>query len=117
MNEPQRLFVIAVAMTVDGSRADLLQMASVLHRRGVEIVEADLSRSAHGRRVFSATFHAAERQAETVLRTMEGLVDVIDASLFNALDARGDLHRRLTPPSSTTVRTDLDLTPSRRSKD
>ncbi|MET0929238.1 MAG: hypothetical protein ABWX74_06955 [Aeromicrobium sp.] len=83
-----QLFAVTVALTADGSRADLLSVASVLHRRGVEVVEAELGRPAHGRRVFSATFAATPQQAATVLRTFEGLVDVVDASLFEALDAR-----------------------------
>ncbi len=89
MNTPSTsLFVVTVAMTSGGARADLLQMASTLHRRGAEVVEAELSKPAHGRRVFSATFRATPRQAQTVLRSMEGLVDVVDAGLFEALDMR-----------------------------
>ncbi len=83
-----RLFVVTVALVADGDRADLLAMASVLHRRGVEVVEADMSRPSHGRRVFSSTFRAERHHAETVLRTFESVVDVVDASLFEALDAR-----------------------------
>jgi hypothetical protein len=82
------LFVVTVAMVPGGARADLLQMASTLHRRGAEVVEAELSKPAHGRRVFSATFRATPRQAETVLRSLAGLVDVVDAGLFEALDMR-----------------------------
>lgn len=83
-----RLFVITVALTASGARADLMSMASVLHRRGVEVVEAELGRTVHDRRVFSATFAAAPRQASTVLRTFENIVDVVDASLFEAHDLR-----------------------------
>ena len=85
----ESLFVVTVAMVPGGARADLLSMASVLHRRDVEIVEAELSRPGHDRRVFSATFRSTARQAETVLRTLEGLVDVVDATLYAALDVRG----------------------------
>ncbi|TXL60741.1 hypothetical protein [Aeromicrobium terrae] len=85
---PKSLFVVTVAMAADGSRADLLQMAAILNRRGADVVEAELSRPAHGRRVFSATFSSSRIQAETVLRSIEGLVDVVDAALFSALDAR-----------------------------
>lgn len=82
------LFVVTIALDPDGSCADLLSMASVLHRRGVAVVEAELGRPAHGRRIFSATFGATPQQAATVLRTFDGLVDVLDATLFTALDAR-----------------------------
>ena len=89
MNDaPEPLFVLTVALVPDGARADLLGLASVLHRRGVDVVEAELSRPAHGRRVFSTTFRSTTRRAETVLRSMEGLVDVLDATLFQAFDAR-----------------------------
>ncbi|MET0930841.1 MAG: hypothetical protein ABWX74_15075, partial [Aeromicrobium sp.] len=77
-----------VALTADGSCADLLSVASVLHRRGVGVVEAELGRPAHRRRVVSAAFAAPPQQAATVRRTFEGLVDVVDVSLFEALDAR-----------------------------
>lgn len=83
-----RLFVVTVALVSDGSRANLFAMASVLHRRGVEVVEADLTRPSHGRRVFSATFSAEPRRADTVLKSYENLVDVLDASLFEAFDKR-----------------------------
>ncbi|MCL3817305.1 hypothetical protein [Aeromicrobium wangtongii] len=83
-----RLFVVTVALRADGARADLMTMAAVLHRRGVEVVAAELGRPAHGRRVFSARFVAAPRQASTVVRSFENLVDVVDTSLFAALDTR-----------------------------
>lgn len=83
-----RLFVVTLAVLADGDRADLLAMASVLHRRGVDVVEAEMSRPSHGRRVFSSTFRAERHHAETVLKTFENLIDVVDASLFEALDAR-----------------------------
>lgn len=82
------LFVVTVAVTADGARADLLSLASVIHRRGVDIVEAEFCRAVHGRRVFSATFAATPQQASTVLKTFENLIDVVDATLFAALDAR-----------------------------
>lgn len=84
----QRLYAVTVATFADGSRADLLTMASVLHRRGVDVVEADMARPSYGRRVFSATFSADARLANTVLRSFENLVDVVDASLFEAFDCR-----------------------------
>jgi hypothetical protein len=88
MTSSPRLFAVTVALAADGSCADLLAMASVLHRRAVDVLEAELGRPAHGRRVFSATFAATPQQAATVLRTFENRVDVVDASLFEALDAR-----------------------------
>jgi hypothetical protein len=87
-----RFYVVTVAMWAGGARSNLLSMASVLHRRGVEVVEAEMARPAHDRQVFSATFSADARQAETVLRTFENLVDVTDASLFEALDSREPRH-------------------------
>jgi len=89
VNDPvETLFVLTVALVPGGARADLLGLASVLHRRGVDVVEAELARPAHERRIFSATFRSTTRQAETVLRSMQGLVDVLDATLFQALDTR-----------------------------
>lgn len=83
-----RPFVVTVALTADGARSDLLALATVLHQRAVDVIEADFSRPAHGRRVFSATFHATSQQARTLHKSFENLIDVIDAALFEALDAR-----------------------------
>lgn len=82
------LFAITVALDPEGSRSDLLAFASVLHRRGVDVLEAELTRPSNGRRVFHATFKATPAHATTVLRTFENLVDVLDAVLFEAFDAR-----------------------------
>src|SRR3954471_14487719 len=81
-------FVVTVALSATGERAGLLAMASTLHRRGVVVVEADLSKPLHGRRVFSATFAAEPAMAVTVLHSFENLIDVVDASLYQALDTR-----------------------------
>jgi hypothetical protein len=86
--EAERLYVVTVAVTTDGARSGLLGLASVLHRRGVDVLEAELARPSHGRRVFNATFGATPQRAATVLRTYENLVDVVDAALFEALDIR-----------------------------
>lgn len=82
------LFAITLALDPEGSRSDLLALASVLHRRGVDVLEAELARPTNGRRVFHATFKAKPAHANTVLRTFENLVDVLDAVLFEAFDAR-----------------------------
>lgn len=83
-----RLFAVSVAITADGARSDLLAMASVLHRRGVRVVEAELTKVAHGRRVFNATFNATSAQASTVLKSFQNVIDVVEAALFDALDTR-----------------------------
>jgi len=49
----QRRFVVTATMTAHGGRVTLLAMASVLHRRGVEVVEADIGRPARSVRVFT----------------------------------------------------------------
>jgi hypothetical protein len=76
------VFAINVELAADRS-ADLLAMASVLHRRGVDVLEAQLSRPVGGRRVFTASFVApSARQANTVARTFEGRVDVLEVHLL-----------------------------------
>jgi hypothetical protein len=87
MTEPRTLFAIRAVMTTDSSRSDLLSLASVLHRRGAEVIEAALSPALNGRRVFAATFDATSPQAATVLRSVENLINVIDVSLVDARDA------------------------------
>lgn len=81
-------FVVTVSVTADDHGADLLTIASVLHRRGVQVVEADLARPVQGLRVFSATIVTDPARAMTVLRTLENRIDVVDAELFEAIDTR-----------------------------
>lgn len=101
MTEYAGLFAVTVAVASEGARSDLLAMASVLHRRGVKVVEAELTKPAHGRRIFNATFDATPARAETVLKSFQNMVDVLDAALFAAVDAR---ETRDEPPTSTSCR-------------
>lgn len=80
------LFAVIVEVDADGARASLMALASVLHRRGIDVVEAEFTRRTHNRRVFTATFAAEQRRATTVLRSYENLIDVLDASLYAALE-------------------------------
>jgi hypothetical protein len=78
------VFAISVELAADPS-ADLLVMASVLHRRGVEVLEAQLSRPTGGRRLFTASFAARSgRHATSVARTFQARVGVLDAHLLTA---------------------------------
>jgi hypothetical protein len=79
--DDQSSFVVAVVLTSEGARSDLLALASVLHRRGVMVEEATMTRPADHRRTFCASFTATRRQAMTVSRTFEGQVDVLDVEL------------------------------------
>jgi hypothetical protein len=93
LTEPS-VFAISVELVADPS-ADLLIMASVLHRRGVDVLEAQLSRPTGGRRVFTASFAArSARHATSVARTFEGRVGVLDVHLLTA-PADSPYQRRL----------------------
>ncbi|AWB91524.1 hypothetical protein [Aeromicrobium chenweiae] len=83
-----RAYVVTVSLAADDRGADLLTIASVLHRRGVRVVEADLARPADGLRTFSATIVTDAMRAATVVRTLQNRIDVLDADLFEALDTR-----------------------------
>jgi hypothetical protein len=87
MAEPHRLFAITAVMMTDSSRSDLLRMASVLHRRGVEVIKAEMSPALDGQRLFTATFGATTQQAFTVRRSVENLINVTDVSLRDTKDA------------------------------
>lgn len=84
----ENTYVITVAIVEGAARDPLLTGATTLHRRGVSLVEAELSRPTNGRHILSATFNAHERQAQTVLRTFANQVEVLDAELFQAFDGR-----------------------------
>lgn len=90
-----RPFIVTAVLTEGGGSADLLSMASVLHRRGVDVIEAALTRPSNGRRQFHATFLADPRMASTVCATFKNKVGVLEAVLFDALDLRDT---RVDPP-------------------
>jgi acetolactate synthase regulatory subunit len=73
------------SVSVSVHRADqstLLSLASVLHRRGVDVVEAALARQGSGYRSFTATFVATHRQAQTVEASLSNVVNVVEAELI-----------------------------------
>lgn len=72
----------------DSGRNALLMLGSVLHRRGAEVLEADLGRSVAGVRRFHVILQAMPRQAVTVLRSLESQIDVLEAQLDDYLDLR-----------------------------
>lgn len=83
-----RSFVLSGVMAATPQRGALLALASALHRRGVDVVEAELERPRRGVRAFNVTFNGTPRQAETVLRTVDNQVYVLEVSLYVHVDAR-----------------------------
>jgi glucose-6-phosphate dehydrogenase assembly protein OpcA len=63
-------------------RATFLSLVSMLHRRGVEVFEAELRTAPDA--YFTATFLATSAQATTVVASLRNLIDVMDAELTGA---------------------------------
>lgn len=80
-----REYAVSVALE-GGDHALLLSLVSMLHRRGVEVLEADLSRPTEGRRVFNASVSATASQARTLAASLRGVIHVVDVSLYDADD-------------------------------
>lgn len=78
---PERLFRILVTLQDYGDRRTLSRLASVFGRRGLEVLDAELSRTSHGTRTFSASFIASPARANTLARTFLGLVHVAGTEL------------------------------------
>jgi hypothetical protein len=78
-------YFVSVAL-VSGDRAGLLSLASMLHRRGIDVLEAEFSRPSAGRRVFNATVAATPRQASTLEASLRNLIDVVGVFTCEALD-------------------------------
>ncbi|GAA1526649.1 hypothetical protein [Nocardioides humi] len=70
-----------VVTTLDADRALLLSLASVLHRRGVDVLAADLKPPEHGRRQFCAVVVATTAQARTLRQTLSNRIDVVSVDL------------------------------------
>ena len=89
----------AYAVTVEvvgGDQSTLLSLASVLHRRGVDVLAAELSRPVGGRRTFTATLAATTRQVDTVAATLRNLVPVMAVEVVPAGEsARTPVRSRL----------------------
>ena len=87
MTAARRFYAVTVTLQAPDSTTALLSLVSVLHRRAVEVGRAELSTASHGRRTFSATFMAADRQAATIRASLDRLIDVLDVVLDATPDA------------------------------
>jgi len=75
------LFGIEVSLDVGTGQSPLLSAASVLHRRGIDVIEASLVMRSTRRFRFTATFRCDAAHARTVLRTFENRIDTLDVIL------------------------------------
>lgn len=79
----ERRIVIAVTLRESRDHAQLSRLASIFGRRGLDVLEAELSRISQGSRLFTATVMASPRRANTLLQSFLGLVDVVSAELLD----------------------------------
>lgn len=84
----QPLFSLTVTMTGDTTRTGLLSLASVLHRRAVDVLEVDLRRPVDGQRTFTSTVSAGRQRMNTLVATLLNEVDVLTADYIELLDFR-----------------------------
>lgn len=75
----------SVAVTVAGGDGSaLLRLVATLHRRGVELLRAELDRPGADRQHFAATFTASPQKARLVAVSLRNLVDVVGVQLSEA---------------------------------
>lgn len=84
-----RPYSVVVVLAGSNSSA-LLSVVSTLHRRRVEVLDAELTPPAAGRRSFTATFLATWRQARTVEASLRNLVDAVGVEMSESADDRDD---------------------------
>lgn len=82
-----RLYAVTVALRDQDSTHALLSLVSVLHRRAVQLGQADLSPASQGRRTFNATFTATDQQAATVRASLDNLVEALEVILAEATES------------------------------
>ena len=70
-------------------RSTFLALVSTLHRRGVEVVAAQLETTRDFNVQFTATFLASRERAATVTATLRNLVDVFAADLEEPAELAG----------------------------
>lgn len=63
-------------------RSTFLSLVSMLHRRGADVLEAELHTATDS--YFTATFLATPAHATTVVASLRNLIDVMDAELTGA---------------------------------
>lgn len=64
--------------------ATLLALVSTLHRRGVEVIDAQLGSDRQAQPFFTVTFLATSSQARTLTASLSNRIDVLDAELVPA---------------------------------
>lgn len=90
----------SVAVVVHGGdRSTLLALASALHRRAVDVLDARLTMPSAGTRTFEATISGTPRQAATVEATLCALVDVTEVrvAFLEPLTSPADGRHRSAP--------------------
>jgi len=76
--EPHRVTVTLAQR----DRSTFLSLVSMLHRRGVDVLEAELHTATDS--YFAATFLATPAHATTVVASLRNLIDVMHAELTGA---------------------------------
>jgi hypothetical protein len=82
-----------MVVLIEGDSSALLSVVSTLHRRGVDVLEAELTRPSAGRRAFTATFLATWKQAGTVEASLRNLVHVVHVELTQPAPVTHAAHR------------------------
>ena len=85
--EAEASYAVAVALD-GGDHSTLLALAFALHRRGVDVLAAQLSWPVADRRTFAATIRTTPRRAGTVEATLRNLVHVTDVSMARSEEFR-----------------------------
>ncbi|MDI6912377.1 hypothetical protein [Nocardioides sp.] len=91
MTDP-RVYTVVVGLASQDDCAVLLSLASVLHRRRIPVRQVELTPPAYGRRVFTATFTATDRQAATLEASLRNLIEVDDVVLVEAAEVHRSNH-------------------------
>ena len=79
-----RPYAVTVGIEARDDVRVLLSLASVLHRRGIGVSQANLSPPSLGRRTFTAVFTATNRQAVTLQASLSRLIEVVEVVLVEA---------------------------------
>lgn len=70
-------FLVTVTVYADASRPPLLSIASILHRRHVTVLDAELRRAEGLAQKFIATVAASTERMETLARSLSREIDVL----------------------------------------
>jgi len=84
----QLTYSLSITMLADSSRSGFLAVVSVLHRRGVRVLEAELRRAIGDVQSMTVTLALSRTRMDTLAKSLVREIDVLSADFVELFDFR-----------------------------